>query len=261
MSNMTRINVSVFPNAVIGVAAKRMKRVVILLALSQMSPTYAQQGSDMIKEQTLSPRQQALIPIAAFSATGNLPQLATAIQRGLDAGLSVSETKETLVQMYAYAGFPRSLNALGELMKVLAERKQQGKNDIPGTEPAPTPTGAELLAAGTANQTELAGAPVQGPLFDFAPAIDFYLKAHLFGDIFMRDNLDWRSRELATVSALSAMTGVESQLAAHMRISKNVGLTDRQLSEVAAILKTEVDEAAGNRAADALERQRATEKK
>lgn len=261
MSNMTRINVSVFPNAVIGVAAKHMKRVVILLALSQMSPTYAQQGSDMIKEQTLSPRQQALIPIAAFSATGNLPQLATAIQRGLDAGLSVSETKETLVQMYAYAGFPRSLNALGELMKVLAERKQQGKNDAPGTEPAPTPTGAELLAAGTANQTELAGAPVQGPLFDFAPAIDFYLKAHLFGDIFMRDNLDWHSRELATVSALSAMSGVESQLVAHMRISKNVGLTDWQLSEVAAILKTEVDEAAGNRAADALERQRATEKK
>lgn len=260
MSNMKRIDFSVFARAVIDVVAKHMKLAVLFLALSQTSPTYAQQGSEMIKEQTLTPKQQALIPIAAFSATGNLPQLATAIQRGLDAGLSVSETKETLVQMYAYAGFPRSLNALGELMKVLAERKQQGKNDAPGIEPAPTPTGAELLAAGTANQTELAGAPVKGPLFDFAPAIDFYLKAHLFGDIFMRDNLDWRSRELATVSALSAMTGVESQLVAHIRISKNVGLTDQQLREAAAILKKEVDEAAGNRAEDALERQRTTEK-
>ena len=59
------------------------------------------------------------------------------------------------------------------------------------------PTGKELLALGSANQTQLSGAPVKGPLFGFAPAIDEYLKTHLFGDIFGRDNLDWQSRELA----------------------------------------------------------------
>src|SRR6185436_19583758 len=67
--------------------------------------------------------------------------------------------------------------------------------------------------------------PVRGPLFDFAPAIDKYLKTHLFGDIFERDNLDWESRELATVSMLSALSGAESQMQSHMRVSMNVGLT------------------------------------
>lgn len=216
-------------------------------------PTYAQQDSATMKSQSLSPKQQALIPIAANAATGELPQLNTALAQGFDAGLTVSETKEVLVQMYAYAGFPRSLNALGELMKVLAERKKQGITDTPGTEPAPAPTGAELLATGTANQTELSGAPVKGPLFEFAPAIDFYLKTHLFGDIFSRKNLDWQSRELATVSALAAMTGTESQLLAHIRISVNVGLSEPQLRQLALILTKAAGADAGQRASKALD--------
>ena len=112
------------------------------------------------------------------------------------------------MQLYAYAGFPRSLNALSELMKVADARRQQGIQDDAGREPRkPIPTGDALLAAGTANQTRLAGAPVSGPLFDFAPQANQYLRTHLFGDIFERDNLDWQSRELATVSMLAAMYG------------------------------------------------------
>ena len=61
-----------------------------------------------------------------------------------------------------------------------------------------------MLAAGTANQTEISGAPVKSPVFEFAPVINQFLRSHLFGDIFERDNLDWQSRELATVGALAA---------------------------------------------------------
>lgn len=115
----------------------------------------------------------------------------------------MSDVREILAQLYAYAGLPRSLNALGELMKVQEARRQQGIHDLPGREPQrPIPQGDALLAAGTANQTRLSGAPVQGPLFDFAPVANQYLRTHLFGDIFERDNLDWQSRELATVGML-----------------------------------------------------------
>jgi len=69
--------------------------------------------------ETLSARQQAIVPIAAFAATGDIAKLDTALNQGLDAGLTVSDVREVLVQVYAYAGFPRSLNALGELMKVV----------------------------------------------------------------------------------------------------------------------------------------------
>ncbi len=133
---------------------------------------------------TLSAPQLAIAPIAAFTAIGDMPALHNALEQGLDAGLSISQTKEILVQMYAYTGFPRSLNGLGELMKVLEARKQRGIHDTPGREPGPVPSGDQALAAGTANQTQLVGQPVKGPLFEFAPAIDQFLKAHLFGDIF-----------------------------------------------------------------------------
>ena len=190
----------------------------------------------MNSSQALTQKQQSIAPIAAAMAIGDLPRLNAALNQGLDAGLTVSDAKEILVQLYAYAGFPRSLNALGELMKVLDARKQRGVQDPPGRDPGPVASGKELLAVGTANQTKLSGAPVKGPVFEFAPAIDEYLKTHLFGDIFGRDNLDWQSRELATVGALGAMTGVESQLLAHIRISMNVGLTASQLRSVSDVL-------------------------
>ena len=41
----------------------------------------------------------------------------------MDAGFTISEAREILVQLCAYAGFPRSLNALAELLKVVEERK------------------------------------------------------------------------------------------------------------------------------------------
>jgi 4-carboxymuconolactone decarboxylase len=203
--------------------------------------------------ETLSLRQQAIVPIAAFAATGDIDRLSKALEQGLDAGLTVSETKEVLIQLYAYAGFPRSLNALGELMKVVEKRSARGVQDTQGVAPhRPIPKGDALLAAGTANQTKLSGAPVKGALFDFAPAIDEYLKTHLFGDIFERDNLDWQSREIVTVSILSALSGVESQLQSHMRISMNVGVTAGQLRQVGQVLADEVNADAGRRAREAV---------
>ena len=188
-----------------------------------------------------------------------MSRLAAALNQGLDAGLNVNEAKEVLVQLYAYAGFPRSLNALSELMKVVDARKQRGVRDEAGQAPTrPIPSGDALLAAGTANQTRLIGAPARGAIYDFAPVIDQYLKAHLFGAIFERDNLDWQSRELATVGMLSALQGAESQLQAHMGFSMNVGLTAAQLGQLSQLLSDKVDGEMGRRAHAALTRQLAS---
>lgn len=226
------------------------------LAVSSERPLAIAQESFPVST-TVSPRlslpQQALLPIAALAAMGDLPRLATALERGLDAGLTISEIREILVQLYAYAGFPRSLNALGQFMKVLETRRQRGVVDEPGKAPSqPIPRGEALLQAGTANQRRLIGAPVTGELFEFAPAIDEYLKTHLFGDIFSRDNLDWPSRELATVSMLAALSGTDPQLQAHLKISRNVGLTTNQLQQLATILSDQVDMQTGARVSKAL---------
>jgi alkylhydroperoxidase/carboxymuconolactone decarboxylase family protein YurZ len=236
---------------------KRHLLMAALLTLGSAAPYAAEpikEKSSMPTEQTLSARQQAIAPIGAFAATGDLTRLHTALDQGLDAGLSIGDCKEILVQLYAYAGFPRSLNALGELMKVLEERKRRGIDDPQGSAPGPVPSGDALLVQGTANQTKLVGAPVKGPVFEFAPAIDQYLKTHLFGDIFSRDNLDWQSRELATVAALAAMSGTEAQLLSHLRVSLNVGLTPQQLKQYIQVLAVKVDAAAAQRALAALEK-------
>ncbi len=204
---------------------------------------------------SLDARQQAIVPIGAFAAAGDLAGLNTALNQGLDAGLTVSEIREILVQLYAYAGFPRSLNALSELIRVLEDRKQRGIQDPLGREPERTiPKGDALLAAGTANQTKLVGAPVTGPLFDFAPAANEYLRTHLFGDIFERDNLDWPSRELATIGMLSALAGVEPQLRAHLCISMNIGLKADQLQQLTDILDERVGSDVARRAREVLAR-------
>lgn len=204
---------------------------------------------------TLSAHQRAIVRIAALAATGDISGLHDALDQGLDAGLTLSEAKEVLIQLYAYAGFPRSLNALTELMKVVEARKIKGLRDVMGEEPAsPIPKGDALLIVGAANQTKLIGVPAESPLFAFAPAVDEFLKTHLFGDIFERDNLDWQSRELATVSMLSAMHGLDSQLQSHIGISMNIGITVAQLNELARLVAEDVD-AAGHRVREALKRQ------
>lgn len=204
---------------------------------------------------TLSARQQAIVPIAAFAVAGQIAPLNQALERGLEAGLTISDIREVLVQLYAYAGFPRSLNALAELMKVLAARQQRGIEDVEGPAPShPAPQGAALLATGTANQTMLVGRPVAGPVLAFAPSIDEFLKTHLFGDIFERDNLDWPSREIATAAMLSALPGAESQLQSHLSISLNIGLHADQLQQLVQILAEQVDVATAQRAREALAR-------
>jgi 4-carboxymuconolactone decarboxylase len=227
-------------------------------ATAQGAPAMTQ----TLPSESLSVRQQAIVPIAAFGAAGDMPRLNAALNQGLDAGLTVNDTKEILVQLYAYAGFPRSLNALGELMKVVESRKQRGLQDAQGQLPSRAiPKGDALLAAGTANQTKLSGSPVKGPLFEFAPAIDGYLKTHLFGDIFERDNLDWQSREIATVAMLSSLQGADSQVQSHMGISMNVGITASQLNQLTQVLADRVDAEPARRAREALARQLASKAK
>ncbi|WP_342799074.1 carboxymuconolactone decarboxylase family protein [Domibacillus sp. 8LH] len=190
--------------------------------------------------QALSEKQENIVTIAAFTADGDIPQLETALNEGLDAGLTVNEIKEILVQMYAYAGFPRSLNGINTFMAVLEDREAQGIKDEMGPEASPLPADKTSIELGTEIQTRLVGAPVTGAVYTFTPAIDEFLKGHLFGDIFGRDILDFQSRELATIAALSNMEGVNSQLQSHFNIGFNTGLTEDQMKNVISVLEDEV---------------------
>ena len=193
-----------------------------------------------IKAEGLNARQKSIVPIAAFTASGDMERLKTALNEGLDAGLTVNEIKEILIQMYAYAGFPRSLNGISAFMGVLEERGKKGIKDELGKEPRPIPADKSSIELGTEIQTRLVGRPVTGAIYTFAPAIDQFLKGHLFGNIFGRDNLDFQSREIATISALANMMGVNPQLQSHFSVGLNVGLTEAQMRSLISVLEAKV---------------------
>jgi 4-carboxymuconolactone decarboxylase len=208
--------------------------------------------AQIMKDAGLNAKQKSIVTIAAFTATGDLKNLKTALNEGLDAGLTINEIKEVLIQMYAYAGFPRSLNGIDAFMGVLDERQRKGIKDEPGKAPTPLPAGKSSIELGTEVQTRLAGKPVTGPIYAFAPAIDQFLKGHLFGDIFGRDVLDFQGREIATISALASMGGVNPQLQAHFNIGLNVGLTDAQLRSLISVLEAKVEKKQANNANELL---------
>jgi alkylhydroperoxidase/carboxymuconolactone decarboxylase family protein YurZ len=204
------------------------------------------------EDRGLTARQEAMATIAAFTAGGDLPRLEKALNDGLDVGLTVNEIKEILVQLYAYAGFPRSLNGIVTFMAVLNDRQANGITDEAGMEPSPLPTDKSSVELGTENQTRLIGAPATGEYIAFAPAIDQFLKGHLFGDIFGRDNLDFQSREIATIAALANLDGVNSQLEAHFTIGFNTGLTETNMKGLVAALRSEVGQKEADNASDVL---------
>ena len=201
--------------------------------------------------ETLSARQKNIIPIAAFTASGIMSKLETALSEGMDAGLTVNEIKEILIHTYAYAGFPRALNGINTYMAVLDKRKEQGINDKTGKEATPVPSDFDRSAYGHKIRNSLVGRDVSKPTSGypvFTPIIDQFLVEHLFADIFYRDVLTHQERELVTISILAAMTGTEAQLKTHLRISMNMGLSKAQLEDYVATLGQKVSAESAERA-------------
>ncbi len=205
-----------------------MKRVATLLFALLMMTT--------VNAQTLTERQKGLAACACLMAQGNLERLEPVVRQALDNGVTVNELKEAFSQLYAYTGFPRSLNALGVLSKVLENRQANWQEGKPWKRPAEWDNAKKAYELGTKNQTQLSGKPFN---YEFCPQDDYYLKSHLFGDIFAGDQLTNADREIVTVAALSGLEGVAPQLTAHKKGAVNMGNPQELVDELCAWLDKE----------------------
>lgn len=189
---------------------------------------------------SLTQRQKDIISISAYTANGQIENLKSSLNEALDAGLTINEIKEILVQLYAYAGFPRCLNGIHAFMVVLEDRKAKGLIDQQGKMPTPMPENWNRDEYGAKVRAKLSGLdkiPAPSGYQLFTPVIDKFLKEHLFADIFSRDNLGHLERELTTIAALASIPGLESQLQFHMGAAMNVGMTASQMKEFIAVLE------------------------
>lgn len=198
------------------------------------------QAQEGLESNALNTRQKHLAAISCLEANGDQRSLAKEVDAALDDGVKLNDIKEAFSQLYAYTGFPRSLNALGTLQHVARERAQSGKTTKAGRDADPLPSDYNVLRQGAEVQTRCrGGVPLE---YSSAPSIDYYLKAHLFGDIFARNNLTHADRELVTVSALSALDGVEPQLKSHIYGAINMGLSEVELRSIPLALAERVGE-------------------
>lgn len=194
---------------------------------------------------TMPARYEKIALISAFTANGDVERLKDVLVEALEAGLTVNEVKEVLVHTYAYAGFPRALNGINTFVTVMDEREKQGIKDVVGPEASEVKTdkskyeyGHDTLAKlrdpsfqpGPAGSLKL---PAQRPRYEtFAPTIEVFLKEHLFADIFMRDVLDYRSREIATVGVLFNLPGANAQFRSHAGLAMAQGFTEQQMKDL-----------------------------
>ena len=77
-----------------------------------------------------------------------------------------------------------------------------------------------------------AGENVINSLKDIAPEFADLLIEFPFGDIYTRDALDLKSREIATIAALTVMGNASPQLKVHIHAGLNVGCTQKEIIEV-----------------------------
>src|SRR5208337_1819682 len=77
-----------------------------------------------------------------------------------------------------------------------------------------------------------AGERVIKSLEDVAPDFARYLIEFVFGDIYCRPALDLKSREIAVISALTALGNAVPQLKVHVNGALNVGCTRQEVVEV-----------------------------
>ncbi|SNR45824.1 Uncharacterized conserved protein YurZ, alkylhydroperoxidase/carboxymuconolactone decarboxylase family [Maribacter sedimenticola] len=188
---------------------------------------------------SLTLQHESIIKIASYTAQGDLEDLKIALHDGLDNKLTVNQIKELLVHVYAYAGFPRSIRGLQTFLQVLDDRKEEGVIDERGAEATPVTDPRDKYDRGKEILETLVGRSLDGPkpaYQEFSPEMDRFLKEHLFADIFERDVLSHKQRELVTISVIASLGTLEPMLKSHLNLSLNVGWQPEQLREFTKVL-------------------------
>ncbi len=122
------------------------------------------------------------------------------------------------------------MNALKE---VLQERNQHGVSDNEGFEERKN--AQDRLQLGKQQLSAIAPGMVeqlQSTYDGFAPELTQFILEYGYGDIFSRENLDRKYRQIATIAALTALGNALPQLKFHIRAGLNVGLSEESIKEI-----------------------------
>lgn len=191
---------------------------------------------DVYANNKLELKSQEIAVVAALTAIGTAqPQLKVHINGALNVGCTINEVKEIILQMSAYSGFPSCINATNALKEVLIERKEQGINDFvgnPATIENSTKTRYEIGQDELSNLDSMQVGKLQKAYNEFSPELIRLMLEFGYADIYSRNNLEKKYRQIATIAALTALGNAQPQLKFHINAGLNIGLAVDDIKEI-----------------------------
>ena len=186
---------------------------------------------DVYSRPGLDPKSRQIAAIAALTAMGNArPQLKFHIGAALNADVSPEEVIEVMYVTTVFAGFPSGLNGIGCAREVFQAKGVSVGHDrsVPSGSGSRRERGMKAL-----NQTsKSAGERVIKSLSDIAPDMGYFIIDFSYGDVFSRDILSPKHKEIAMIALCVATGTMEPQLKVHLHAALNVGCTKQELVKV-----------------------------
>jgi 4-carboxymuconolactone decarboxylase len=190
---------------------------------------------DVYSRERLTLKYKEIAVVGALVAMGNAaPQLGVHLNGALNVGCSLEEVKEIILQMSAYAGFPAAINAMNALKEVVIERRDKNLEDN-SKEKLKQRTCADRYETGAKWLSKLdqgQAKKLEDNFEDIMPDMARYTIEYGYGDVYSRPGLDLKSRQIATIAALTALGTASPQLKFHINAGLNVGLMEEEIIEV-----------------------------
>jgi 4-carboxymuconolactone decarboxylase len=182
----------------------------------------------------LDARAKLLAIIAMLAAAGNRTDaLHLHLAGALALGVSREEIIEVLIQLSAYRGFPSALNAFAVARDAFAGTTTATLATFP---PTAAETRVERLDRGRATLAKTSGESgdaVVRSFDDIAPDLGQMIVEHSYGEVFSRQGIDMKTRELTACAALAAVASktTETPLRVHINAALNLGATREEILE------------------------------
>jgi 4-carboxymuconolactone decarboxylase len=176
---------------------------------------------DMWKRPDLAPRDRSIVTLAALIARNQTIEMPFHFDLALSNGVTPREISELITHLAFYSGWANAMSAVAQAKDVFAERKIRA-DQLPAASPPLLP-----IDQAWETQRERRVGEQFGAVF---PGVVRYTTDVLFRDLWLRPDLAPRDRSLVTVSALIA-SGQFAQLAGHLNIGMNNGLTQPEIAE------------------------------
>lgn len=181
----------------------------------------------------LDHKTRELITCTVLTTMQTLPQLKSHAAAALNVGVTPVELREAVYQCAPFIGFPRTLNAIDVINEVFREKGIALPLDAQGTT-----TEENRYEKGFAIQNPLYGNEIAERMEDvpggMGANVARFLTEYCFGDIYTRDGLDVKTRELLIYCILTTLEA-DSQLQSHTLGNMKLGTSKETL--VAAVIQ------------------------